>query len=148
MSVPTRRRAASKRVGLTSVAFIEAEAKRDAKLSALADQLAPHVAALNRDVGRLQFEGKGTEGGWAEQVKQLIEEVQADNYANVASVGEIRNLGGYQDRMVARCRRYVKGLRQEASLADVGEPAVRKFASEVRDRCQAILRHKHGKEGI
>ncbi len=134
--------------GIETAAFIESEAKRDAALKALADRLAPHVAALNRDVGRLQFEGKGTEGGWAEHVKQLIQEVQADNYANVASVAGIRTLGGYQDQMVARCRRCVKGLRQEASLADVSDPAAHKFASEVRDRCQAILRRKHGKEGL
>ncbi len=134
--------------GAETAAFIESEAKRNAKLKPLADLLAPHVAALNRDVGRLQFQGKGTEGGWAEHVKQLIAEVQADNYANVASVGGIRTLGGYQDQMVARCRRYVKGLRQEASLADVSDPAVYKFASEVRARCQAILRRKHGKEGL
>ena len=137
-----------KKWGGETLAYVEAEAKRDEKLAPLAGKLVPYLKALNDDVGKMKFEGKGTEGGWDEHVKKLIEEVNADSYKNVGSVSGIRNLGNHQDHMVARSRRYVKGLRQEASLADTRDPAVRAFATEVRARCRKILRNKHAKEGL
>ncbi len=137
-----------KKWGGETLAFVEADAKRDEKLKSLADALVPYLQSLNTDVGHMEFEGKGTEGWWDEKVKTLIEEVKADNYKNVGSVGGIRGLGNHQDHMVARARRYVKGLRQEASLADTRDPALREFATEVRARCRNILRNKHAKEGL
>ena len=74
--------------------------------------------------------------------------VKQDKYAEVASIGKIRDLGNDQDERVSRCRQYVKALRQEILLQDTSDPDVRSFAAEIRDRCHPMLRNMHPKEGF
>ena len=50
--------------------------------------------------------------------------------------------------MVARCRRYVKGARQEVALADLADPEVRAFAEKLRAMTHRMLRNRHDKEGL
>ncbi len=119
---------------------------KGARAKALADKALPYLDRLNRDVGRLKFEGRGTEGYWKTRLAELVEQVKAGKYGEVASVGKIRGLGNHQDEMVSRCRQYVKGLRQEILLTGTSDPAVRKFAAELLERCHAILRNKHPQE--
>jgi len=137
-----------KKWGGETAAFVKAEGGRSAALKPLADKVMKHLDALNGDVGRLKFEGPNTEGFWDKRLGELIAQVEADKYDEVGQAGKIRNLGNYQDQMVARCRRYVKGARQEAALADLADPEVRAFAEKLRAMTHQMLRNRHGKEGL
>ena len=137
-----------KKWGRDTAGFCEAEAGKSAKVKPLATDILTYIQMLNKDVGRTKFEGRGTEGHWLKRVKELSDEFNAGNYKNIGQMGGIRSLGSKTDKVVARCRRYVKGARQAASLADVSDPEVAAFAAAVRKRCQAILRNKHPKEGL
>lgn len=51
------------------------------------------------------------------------------------------SIGGAQDGLVASCRTIVKTLRQRAGIAMTVDPRRKSVATEVRNRCQAILRN-------
>ncbi len=137
-----------KKWGLEMEAFCKDQAAKTNKVKPLADKVLKRIAALNRDVGSLKFEGNGSEKYWHDTIETFIGQVKLDQYKDVNKVRGIRNLGNRQDQMVARCRRYVKGLRQIVTLADVTDPDVRTFANTIRVRSQEILRNKHHKEGL
>jgi hypothetical protein len=128
--------------------WLKQESAKSAKLKPVADKALARITTLNNDVKSLKFEGPGTEGYWKTRLPELEEMAKTDKYADIPSVGNIRDLGNRQDEMVSRCRQYVKGLRQDMILQDTSDPEVRKLVSEVLDRCQQILRNKHDKECI
>ena len=128
--------------------FCQSESLRAPEVKALAERIALHAQALQEDISRAKYKGPGSEEYWHNRCQELIDQVEQDNYNEVATVGKIRDLGNYQDHMVARCRRYVKGMRQEASLVDVSNSELRAFALKVRAMCQLVLRRKHPKEGL
>jgi hypothetical protein len=84
---------------------------------------------------------------WDAKVKAIVAEVKTGVYTNVAKVGAIRGYAESQDVLVAFCRRSVKSIRNEASIADLSDPEALKFAARVRTMCHAVLRNKHGMEG-
>jgi hypothetical protein len=137
-----------KKWGSDMAGFCAAEAGKSAKVKPLAQEVLTYIQALNSDVGRMKFEGPGTEGYWLVRIKELTDECNAGNYKNISQMGRIRDLGSYQDKMVARCRQYVKGARQAISLVDVSDPQVAAFVAAVREKCRMILRNKHPKEGL
>ena len=74
--------------------------------------------------------------------------VKADQYADLATIGKIRDLGNDQDERVSRCRQYVKAILQEIVFQDTSDPDARTFAAEIRDRCHRMFRNMHPKEGF
>jgi len=60
---------------------------------------------------------------------------------------ELRDIGGTQHRMIGDYRVAVKRLRQEAVIAAATQPAAIKFAEQIRDLAQQVLRHRYGVEG-
>ncbi len=128
--------------------FLGEESARSAGTKALAARLSVHVKGLNALTGRLKFEGKDTEDWWDKRIGEIIEQIKTGKYDGVGGVGKIRGLGARQDHDVACCRRFVKGVRQEAALADTTDPQVRKLAAKVRQMCHQVLRNKHRKEGL
>jgi len=138
-----------KKWGRGMTAFCKAKGVSSGKAAPLAADIVARIAVLNRDVDRMRFTGtKNSEGFWLQRIKELINEFNAGNYKNIGQMARIRALGNKQDEMVARCRRYVKGARQTAALADVSDPEVAAFAAAVREKCQMILGNKHPKEGL
>ncbi|MGA2501498.1 MAG: hypothetical protein ABSH20_27470, partial [Tepidisphaeraceae bacterium] len=134
--------------GTDMAAFCQREAARSAAVRPLAEKTLLQVQRLNADMGRHHFDGSGSEAYWKERIPQLIAMVQKDQYAEVATIGKIRDLGNDQDERVSRCRQYVKALQQEVLLQDIADADARRFAAEVRDRCHRMLRNMHPKEGF
>jgi hypothetical protein len=137
-----------KKFAQDTLALCEAESKRAPQVKPVADGIRALAMALSNDVRQLPLEGpQAGDNKWDGIIQGILDEVKTNNYANVGKAGGIRDLGDNQDNMVSRCRRYVKGIRQEASLADTSDPEVRKFAAEVRERSHQMLRKKHHMEG-
>lgn len=134
--------------GLETDAWLKSEGAKSAKVKPMADKVTATIKVLNRDVGSMKFEGPYTEGYWKTRLEELQAMTKNETYTfkDIDSVNGIRGLGNLQDEMVSRCRQYVKGLRHELALADTSDPEVRKFVTEMRDRCQKILRNSHPKE--
>jgi hypothetical protein len=134
--------------GADTAAFCEREAARSVAVKPLAEKALMHVQQLNTDIARHHFDGPGSEVYWKKRIPELIAMVQKDQYAEVSSIGKIRDLGNEQDERVSRCRQYVKALQQDILLQDTADPEVRRFASEIRERCHQMLRNMHPKEGF
>ena len=134
--------------GAEMAAFCERESARSPAVRPLAEKAMLHIKRLNGDIARHRFEGPGSEAYWKDRVPELIALVKQDQYAEVAGIAKIRDLGNDQDERVSRCRQYVKALRQEILLQDAGGADARSFAAAVRDRCHQMLRNMHPKEGF
>ena len=134
--------------GADMAAFCERESARNAAVRPLAKKALLHLKRLNADIGRHRFDGPGSEVYWKQRIPELIAMVKKDQYAEVATIGKIRDLGNDQDERVSRCRQYVKALRQEILLEDASDPDARRFAAEIRDRSHQMLRNMHPKEGF
>ncbi len=134
--------------GADMAAFCQRESVRSPAVRPLAEKAMLHIKRLNADIGRHRFEGPGSEAYWKDRVPELIALVKQDQYAEVAGIAKIRDLGNVQDERVSRCRQYVKALRQEILLQDAGDAEARSFAAAVRDRCRQMLRNMHPKEGF
>jgi hypothetical protein len=137
-----------KKWGTDMAAYCEQESAKSPTVKPVADKAMPYIKRLNADIVGHRFEGAGSEAYWKDRIPQLIAMVKEGKYAEVASVGKIRDLGNDQDERVSRCRQYVKALRQEVLLQDTGDPDARKFAAEIRNRCHQMLRNMHPKEGF
>ncbi len=137
-----------KKWGADADAFCKRESARNLKVKPIADLALTQVGRLNSDLGRHKFEGPNSEAYWKDRIPELIRCVKADQYADVASIGKIRDLGNEQDERVSRCRQYVKAVLQEIVFQDTRDPDVRAFAAELRDRCHHMLRNQHPKEGF
>lgn len=137
-----------KKWGADNAEFCTQQATASPKLKPLADRLMVYINKLNSDIKEHRFEGPGTEAYWKDRIQELIKQAKEDKYAEIGTVGQIRNLGNTQDERVSRCRQYVKVMRQQIALENVEDPEVRNFATAVRDRCQKILRNAHQKEGF
>jgi hypothetical protein len=137
-----------KKWGAEMDAFCKQEPARNPKSKPIADQTLANLERLNSDLGRHKFEGPGSEAYWKDRVPELIRMVKADQYADMGSIGKIRDLGNEQDERVSRCRQYVKAVLQEIVFQDTGDPGARAFAAELRDRCHRMLRNQHPKEGF
>jgi hypothetical protein len=137
-----------KKWGADMDAFCKQESAKSPAVKAIADQTLAQLDKLNADIARHKFTGPGSEAYWKERIPQLIEMVKADNYAEVAGIAKIRELGDQQDERVSRCRQYVKAMLQETVFQDSSDPAARAFAAEVRDRCHQMLRNQVPKEGF
>ena len=129
-------------------AFCKQQAAKDPKVQRIADRTLTLLDRLNADMARHKFEGSGSEAYWKDRIPELIRRVQADDYAELSTIGKIRNLGNDQDERVSRCRQYVKAVVQEIVFQDAGDSESRAFAAEIRDRCHRILRNQHPKEGF
>ena len=130
--------------------FCDSDAARSGPVKPLAAKIKGLALALRRTTGLVDRKGKTGETAeqhWDDQVKLMIEQAKTGRYKLAGTVAKIRGLGNQQDQAVARCRRYVKAMRQEAALADSADPAAAAFALRVRKMCQSILRNKHRKEG-
>jgi hypothetical protein len=134
--------------GADTAEFCRREAAAKPSVKPIADRALALVDRLNADIGRHKFEGPGSEADWNARIPELLRMVKADAYADVGTIGKIRDLGNEQDERVSRCRQYVKGVLQEILMQDLGDPDVRRFAGEVRDRCHRMLRNMHPKEGF
>jgi len=134
--------------GADMAAFCEGESAGSSAVRPLAEKALLHVRRLNADMGRHRFDGPGSEAYWKQRIPELIAMVKKDQYAEVATIGTIRDLGNDQDERVSRCRQYVKALRQEVLLQEVTDADTRRFTAEVRGRCQQMLRNMHPKEGF
>jgi hypothetical protein len=143
--------------------FCEKEGAGTPEVKALADRVSALAGDLAKDVGALdtkKFFRLGPEqytkgmpaviAHWDKLLPEVAKSVKADEYdVNLLrKIGGSKPIGDYQDQMVARCRRRVKGIRLEAALADGSTPEVASFAAKVRDMCQKIMRNKHPKEGL
>ncbi len=137
-----------KKWGADMDAFCRQESAKSAPIKLIAERTLAQLDLLNADIARHKFEGPGSEAYWKDRVPELIQMVKADNYAEVGSVKEIRDLGDHQDERVSRCRQYVKAMLQETIVQDTSDPAARAFAAQVRDRCHQMLRNQHPKEGF
>ena len=137
-----------KKWGASLATFCEQQAAAKAPVKQVAGKIMVRIARLNSDLSHHRFEGPGSEAYWKDRIPELIKMVKADQYAEVNSIAKIRDLGNDQDERVSRCRQYVKAARQEILLQDTSDPEVRSFAAEVRDRCHAMLRNMHPKEGF
>ena len=137
-----------KKWGADLDAFCRQTQARSPKVKPIADQALAHLDRLNADLGRHKFEGPGSEAYWKDRVPELIQRVKADRYADLDTIGQIRNLGNDQDERVSRCRQYVKAILQEIVFQDTSDPEARTFAAEIRDRCHRMLRNQHPKEGF
>ncbi len=83
-----------------------------------------------------------------EQLKALTGANEPENLgAAKALLRELRDIGGTQHRMIGDYRVAVKRLRQEAVIAAATQPAAIKFAEQIRDLAQQVLRHRYGVEG-
>jgi hypothetical protein len=129
-------------------AFCQRESARHPKVKRIADLALAHLGRLNSDLGRHKLEGPNSEAYWKDRIPELIGMIKMDQYAEVASIGKIRDLGNDQDERVSRCRQYVKAVLQEIVFQDTRDPDVRAFAAELRDRCHRMLRNQHPKEGF
>lgn len=129
-------------------AFCKRESARNPQVKSIADLALTHIGRLNSDLDRHKFEGPNSEAYWKDRIPELIRNVKADQYAEVASIGKIRELGNDQDERVSRCRQYVKAVLQEIAFQDTRAPDVRAFAAELRERCHRMLRNQHPKEGF
>ncbi len=134
--------------GTDADAFCKRESAKNRKVKPIADLALAHLGRLNSDLGRHKFEGPNSEAYWKDRIPELIRKVKADQYADVASIGKIRDLGNEQDERVSRCRQYVKAVLQEIVFQDTRDPDVRAFAADLRDRCHRMLRNQHPKEGF
>jgi hypothetical protein len=134
--------------GADMAAYCARESARSPAAKPLAEKALLHIRRLNDDVGRHRFDGPGSEAYWQVRIPALIAMVKQDRYAEVATIGKIRDLGNEQDERVSRCRQYVKALRQEILFEDAGNADTRTLAAEIRDRCHQMLRHMHPKEGF
>jgi len=134
--------------GGDAAAFCKQESARNPKLTPIADQALAQLGRLNSDLGRHKFDGPGSEAYWKDRIPELIQMVQADNYADVGTIGKIRDLGNEQDERVSRCRQYVKAVLQEIVFQDTSTPGARAFVAELRDRCHRMLRNQCPKEGF
>jgi hypothetical protein len=131
-----------------TVAFCAKQSAEDAKVKPVADQALAQLDRLNSDLGRHKFAGPGSEAYWKERIPELIRMVQAGQYAEVGSIGKIRDLGNEQDERVSRCRQYVKAVLQEILFQNTSDPRVHAFVAELRDRCHQMLRNQSPKEGF
>jgi hypothetical protein len=134
--------------GTNMAAFCQQESAKSPQLRPIAEAALTHLDRLNADLRRHKFEGPGSEAYWKERIPELIRMVKTNHYAEVGSIGKIRDLGNEQDERVSRCRQYVKAMLQEVAFQDNSDPAARVFAAELRDRCHAMLRNQHPKEGF
>jgi hypothetical protein len=134
--------------GADMAAFCQRESAGNPVIRPLAEKAMLHVKRLNADIGRHRFDGAGSEAYWKDRVPELVALIKQDQYAEVAGIARIRDLGNEQDERVSRCRQYVKALRQEILLHDAGDAEARNFAAEIRDRCHQMLRNMHPKEGF
>jgi len=83
-----------------------------------------------------------------ERLKDLTGANEPENLgAARALLRELRDIGGTQHRMIGDYRVGVKHLRQEAVIAAATQPAAVKFAEQVRDLAQQVLRRRYGVEG-
>ena len=137
-----------KKWGADMAAYCQQESAKSPTVKVVADKAMPYIKRLNTDIAGHRFEGTGSEAYWKGRIPELIAMVKAGKYAEVVSVGKIRDLGNDQDERVSRCRQYVKALRQEVLLQDTSDPDARKFAAKIRDRCHQMLRNMHPKEGF
>jgi hypothetical protein len=137
-----------KKWGADMDAFCKQESAKNPKIKPIADLALTHLDRLNADLARHKFEGPGSEAYWKDRIPALVAMIKADQYADVASIGTIRQLGNDQDERVSRCRQYVKAVLQEIVFQDTSDPAARAFAAELRDRCHRMLRNQHPKEGF
>jgi len=134
--------------GTNMAAFCQQESVKSPPLRSIAEAARVQLDRLNADLRRHKFEGPGSEAYWKVRVPELIQMVETNRYAEVGSIGKIRDLGNEQDERVSRCRQYVKAMLQEVIFQDTSDPAARLFASELRDRCHRMLRNQHPKEGF
>ena len=134
--------------GTNMAAFCQQGSAQGAPIGRIAEAARAHLDRLNADLRRHKFEGPGSEAYWKERIPELIQMVQTNHYAEVGSIGKIRELGDTQDERVSRCRQYVKAMLQEVIFQDTSDPAARVFAAELRDRCHRMLRNQHPKEGF
>ena len=137
-----------KQWGADMESFCKQEAAKSQQVKVIADLTLANLARLTSDLARHKFEGPGSEAYWKERVPELIQLVQANQYADLDSISKIRDLGNEQDERVSRCRQHVKAVLQEIVFQDTGDPGARAFATEVRDRCHRMLRNQHPKEGF
>ncbi|HLY10767.1 MAG TPA: hypothetical protein VKW04_15800, partial [Planctomycetota bacterium] len=137
-----------KQWGQAAADFCAQEAEKNPSLKPTADVLGAKLARLNADVGQHKFEGPGSEAYWKDRVPAIIKLVQEDQYPEIGSISQIRDLGNIQDERVSRCRQYVKGILQDILIQDGTSPELRAFTAELRDRCHRILRSMHPKEGF
>ena len=137
-----------KKWGADADAFCKQQSAKSPKIKPIADLALAHLDRLNSDLGRHKFDGPNSEAYWKDRIPELIQMIKADQYANVESIGKIRDLGNTQDERVSRCRQYVKAVLQEIVFQDTSDPVARAFAAELRDRCHRMLRNQHPKEGF
>jgi hypothetical protein len=137
-----------KKWGADADTFCKRESAKNPKVKPIADLALTQIGRLNSDLGRHKFEGPNSEAYWKDRIPDLIRRVKADQYAEVASIGKIRDLGNDQDERVSRCRQYVKAVLQEIVFQETRDPDVRAFAAALRDRCHRMLRNQHPKEGF
>jgi hypothetical protein len=137
-----------KQWGAEAEAFCKKESATNPPSKPIADPALAQLARLNADLARHKFDGPGSEAYWKVRIPELIQMVKADNYADVAAIGKIRDLGNDQDERVSRCRQYVKAVLQEILFQDTSQPSARAFAADLRDRCHRMLRNQCPKEGF
>lgn len=129
--------------------FCEEEAKRTPKVKPVAEKVLTITRTMNKDVAQIKLDGPDAgDNKWDKEIQTIIDAAKEERYDSVGKAGAIRDLGDYQDNMMSRCRRYVKGIRHEVSLIDASDDEIRRFATAVRERSHSILRNKHPMEGI
>jgi hypothetical protein len=149
--------------GRELIAFCEKAGAQSEDVKVLAGRVSVLAQDLTKDVGALDNKNffrlgpqQYTKGmpaviaHWDKLLPDIATSVKANEYdVNLLrKIGGSKPIGDYQDQMVARSRRRVKAIRQEAALADGSTPEVASFAAKVRDMCQKIMRNKHPKEGL
>ena len=137
-----------KKWGADASTFCQQQSAQNPKIPPIADPALAQLNRLNADLNRHKFEGPGSEAYWTIRIPELIQRVHADQYADVGSIGKIRDLGNEQDERVSRCRQYVKAVLQETVFHDSSDPGARAFVAELRDRCHRMLRNQCPKEGF
>ncbi len=137
-----------KKWGTDTCSFCQQRSSLNPKIKPIADPALAQLNRLNADLDRHKFDGPGSEAYWKGRIPELIQRVNADQYADVGSIGKIRDLGNEQDERVSRCRQYGKAVLQETVFHDSSDPSARAFVAELRDRCHRMLRNQCPKEGF
>lgn len=131
------------------VAYCNEQGQKNQKVKPVADKILQQAKNLAIRVSEKDLKAKNDKRDkWEKDINAIIAEVKAGTYTNVHKSGGIRDdLAEPQDVQVSFCRKAVKGIRSEASMADSSDPDVLKFATRVRNMCHDVLRNKHGMEG-
>ena len=137
--------------GHKTQAYLQEQKRSQPGLAGFAAEMEPLCKAIDVYVANRKDEIKTVDytQAMADQFRKTMLDYEGDDASAkcVKFTEDLVKIGGAQDELVGECRLATKIIRQRAGLAMAMDPKATAAATEIRRRCQEVLRNAAGHEG-